>query len=108
MYRTKPVEVEARQFTGGSTNAAGLVAWLDGAQVKAAWMPQLDRYTMDGVTFGEVPEVLSIFTPEGTITASVGDWVIRDWKTPARFSIMSQPRFVTSYEEVNGNGVSAP
>lgn len=59
-YRKKPVVIEARQLN--SANAADLAEWC-GGQVSPA-----------GITFGTC---VFIDTPEGTMRADDGDWIIR-------------------------------
>jgi len=66
-YRKKPVEVEAVRYTGDNLDE---VKQFMGAQAKAeqGLLPGPGRGMHEGVY---------IYTLEGTMTASVGDWIIR-------------------------------
>ena len=85
-YRKKPVEIDAALFDGrnvGPPDAAGKV--IRGARPR--WFPPIARdVTGQGLAFmtravpGEVytdGDKLLIVTPEGVMTASPGDWIIR-------------------------------
>jgi ethanolamine utilization protein EutQ (cupin superfamily) len=64
-YLSKPVEIEAIQFTGLASYNEMLLAW--------------DRNFDDvAVHFEDLPsQVLEIRTLEGTMTANVGDYIIK-------------------------------
>lgn len=62
-FRKKPVEIEAWRWDGVSTSS-DRPTWLRGTDVTADHSEQ----------------VLRIKTLEGTMTASVGDWIIRGVK----------------------------
>lgn len=66
-YRKKPVIVEARKFETNnepdSVNINGLVLWMNqGSHIMQAWHNGTD---------------IHIETLEGTMKATVGDWIIR-------------------------------
>lgn len=73
-FRKKPVVVDAIRFVGitdpvekGSAGVAALIAWVRAGGGAAEWhQPQ-----------GDAPEHVTIETLEGTMTANVGDWIIR-------------------------------
>ena len=60
IYRKKPVEVEAVQWDG--TNGEAIKEW--GAGFRK-------------IEYALTPPVLRIYTLEGTMEASLGDWVIK-------------------------------
>lgn len=60
-YRKKPVVIDAIQFT--RNNQSELMAWVIELDATVKW------YFHDGVV--DIP------TLEGTMTASLGDWIIR-------------------------------
>ncbi|MEI7151539.1 DUF2829 domain-containing protein [Pectobacterium carotovorum] len=64
LYRKKPVVIEARQFTGKWTG--------DGTEI-LNWMGRGGDWSADTAE-------LTIPTPEGVMTASAGDWIIRGVK----------------------------
>jgi hypothetical protein len=85
-YRKKPVEIDAALFDGrqvGDANAIGKVV----RGTRPRWFPAITRDVtgqglafMDNAVAGEVyadGDKLLIVTPEGVMTASPGDWIIR-------------------------------
>lgn len=64
-YRKKPVEIEAVQFRGSSTDIAHIQRWIDGDEYVAPGMRTADRKSM------------MIETLEGLLKARPGDWIIR-------------------------------
>lgn len=70
-YRKKPVVIEAVQFTGippDGTNATPIIDWILSEGDRAA------RFEVDVATD---EAFINIDTLEGTMRASVGDWIIR-------------------------------
>jgi hypothetical protein len=66
-YRKKPVLIHARQFTDEDGGLASeLVAWMDEGGVSAWYNP---HYV-----------AIEITTLEGTMSAEVGDWIIKGVK----------------------------
>jgi hypothetical protein len=41
-YKTRPAEVDARQYTGGQTNGQELEAWINSIGGDATWSPEND------------------------------------------------------------------
>ena len=85
-YRKKPVEIEAVLFDGrqvGDPDGAGRVV----RGTRPRWFPSIARDVtgqglafMDNAVSGEVyvdGSKLLIVTPEGVMTATAGDWIIR-------------------------------
>mgnify|MGYP001596475813 CR=1 FL=1 len=71
LYRKKPVVVEAFQFLGESTLARDGDEWAaPGWFVDAVLEPSVWAY----------PDHIRIVTDEGTMTADIGDWIIRGVK----------------------------
>lgn len=62
-FRSKPCEISAVRFDGLYENALAIVAWADGA-----------------VSAANGDRTLSIKTLEGTMTAQVGDWIVKGLK----------------------------
>lgn len=97
-FRKKPVEVEAIRFDGA--NADEVVAFMGGprqAKGQLKKLPGPGRGMHDGI---------AIETLEGTMTASVGDWIIcgvRGEHYPCKPDI-----FEATYEPVGTPGVTAP
>jgi len=75
-YQRKPVIVEARQFTGNKIDTPGLIDWILSHGGTARYHEAVTE-TEDAEA---VPEHLQIDTLEGTMRASVGDWIIRGVK----------------------------
>jgi hypothetical protein len=63
IYRKKPVEIEAREFTGGPSEAAKIVHW-------AFLFKNTIKYDFN-------MDELLISTLEGTMRAQVGDFIIK-------------------------------
>lgn len=82
-YRKKQVDIEALKFDGSLTSAVGISAWVRSCGGKAAPLaPE------KGNRYG-----ISVSTPNGVMTASPGDFVVRfddgefyPWK-PAIFAL---------------------
>ena len=85
-YRKKPVVIEAALFDGahvGEPGPAGRVS----PGTSPAWFPRIRRditgqclEQLSQAAMGEVfrdGDKLMIATPEGVMTASAGDWIIR-------------------------------
>ena len=70
-YRKKPVVIQALQFT--KYNGVNIEEWSEG---KVKRYPSVDMKDV-GVACGEF---LQIPTLEGTMTANLGDWVIKGLK----------------------------
>jgi hypothetical protein len=85
-YRKKPVLVDAIQF-------------LDTAERIAEISEFCDRDI--GVDYSVSPPVLRIYTLEGTMTASVGDYIIKGVK--GEFYPCKPDIFAETYEEVPAN-----
>ena len=64
-YRKKPIEIEAIQWTGD--NADELKAFTDGKFVKNPLV----------LSHSDLPPAYMIETPEGALSAIVGDYIIR-------------------------------
>ena len=62
-YRKKPVVIEALQYDG--TNAGKILYWMQGRSLE------------DAITIHPEGDTFSIQTLEGTMTASIGDFVIK-------------------------------
>ena len=99
-YRKKPVRIEAEQWRGGAAGATPVIDWVLGndgtARYHEAEPPLIHsgycrcdgRGVVPGpdhavpcpeteVTGPGIPEYIAIDTLEGTMKASVGDWIIK-------------------------------
>jgi hypothetical protein len=77
VFRKKPVEITAWQFTGGPEDATPIVDWILTGDRGASWTEAHDGGEIDGQTYPPEPECIRINTLEGTMRAEVGDWIIR-------------------------------
>lgn len=87
MFRKKPVPIEARHFTTDS--ASEVAKWCKGHIIS-----RLDNHEF----------YMHIYTLEGTMTAQVGDWIIRGVRGefyPCRADI-----FNDTYEPVNTDEIA--
>jgi len=66
-YRKKPVEIEAVQFTGNNHR-----------EVLSFVYPDMSETALQGAEAMRLPVVIE--TLEGSMTASIGDWIIRGVK----------------------------
>lgn len=82
-YRKKPVEIEAMQLHVGTT-LQEVKEWAG-----EHWHPAI---------FSKVDNELTIYTLEGTMTATVGDWIIRGVKN--EFYPCKPDIFAATYESV--------
>jgi len=93
IFRKKPVEIEAIQWTGN--NLRQVITFTDGPpetrgmHAGMAWEAYEDLVARDG---------LKIFTLEGKMSASVGDWIIRGVK--GEFYPCKPDIFAATYEAV--------
>ncbi|WP_025846552.1 hypothetical protein [Brevibacillus agri] len=83
-YRKKPVEIEAIQFVDTSERITEISDFC-GEDI--------------GVDYSVSPPVLRIYTLEGTMTASVGDYIIKGVK--GEFYPCKPDIFAETYEEVD-------
>lgn len=70
-YRKKPVEIQAMQWDGTARGAAAIIDWI--LDAGADTVPSY--YEVNETTHKQHAE-LAIFTLEGRMTASPGDWII--------------------------------
>jgi hypothetical protein len=81
-YRTKPVEIEARQLTDDADWAA-----------IATWCGTRPRPH----TPGDLKDQLPVSTPAGVAWASIGDWIV---KKSDEFEVVKRDEFEATYEPV--------
>ena len=87
-FRKKPVVIEAVQFTGG---------W-DSAQPILEWMREHRPLERSEPWWGDGSDEIAIYTLEGRMAASPGDWIIRGVK--GEFYPCKPDIFEATYEEV--------
>lgn len=71
-FRKKPVEVEAIQWNGD--NLKEVIDFTGIHPMYSKWFESFEQYESHVKTEGST---FKIFTLEGTMTANVGDWIIR-------------------------------
>lgn len=78
-YKKRPVTIEAHRWMGGAENATPIIEWVLQHGGTARYHEYQPPFTSeDGMTGStEVEEHLQIDTLEGTMTGSVGDYIIR-------------------------------
>lgn len=72
-YRKIPLVIRAEQFTGTSESANQIITWMTSYGGKADFFEHL----MDGELIAHPDPYMRIFTLEGIMIASPGDWVIK-------------------------------
>jgi hypothetical protein len=87
LYRKKPVEIEAKQFTG-LDSYMDIVDWMKASGDTHALANEI-RYSTP---------IMLIQTLEGTMSASPGDWIIRGVK--GEFYPCKPDIFEATYDEV--------
>lgn len=77
-YRKRPIEIEAVQWTGD--NVDEVLALVPLAKDGEFDLPNDDMYVKPGI--GHMPSQGKLYIPtlEGTMTANLGDWIIRGVK----------------------------
>jgi hypothetical protein len=74
-YRKRPVEIEAMQWDGTAEGATPIIDWILGGDSTAGYTcSDPDRCAKYD---GDTPHTIAIETLEGTMSATVGDWIIR-------------------------------
>ena len=71
-FRKKPVEIEAIQWTGD--NLKEVITFTGKHPKRNKWFTTFEEYELH---VKEDRQQFKIFTLEGVMTASVGDWIIR-------------------------------
>ena len=86
-FRQRPVEIEAMRFDGTALGAAAIADWMG--------------HPVRGVGFDGTgtPHRMAIETPEGTLAASAGDWVVR--YAPGKFYPCKPGVFAATHEEIS-------
>lgn len=74
-YRKKPVEIQAWQWDGTAQGATPIINWILGAGGTAVYECSDPERCVE--FNGDCPHYLAIRTLEGTMRASIGDYVIR-------------------------------
>lgn len=95
-FRKKPVEIEARQWDGTAAGATGIIDWILSAGATASYAcADPDRCAEFG---GDSPHNIRIATLEGSITASLNDYVIKG--VQGEFYPCKLDIFAATYEAV--------
>lgn len=76
-FKKKPIEIEARQFTGGSV-ATEIVEWIRRGNFAARHRAHRPEIKAPNGELAQMldPEHISIRTLEGDMRADLGDWII--------------------------------
>lgn len=79
-FRKKPVVIEAHQWTGREADIPAFSTWAAHADFdhrpKGKPLPVGHELPLDVISEGNQMWRLEIKTPEGVMTANVGDWII--------------------------------
>lgn len=74
-FRKLPVEIDAMQWNGTAESATPIIDWiLRNGQTATYLCSNPDRCAEHN---GDTPHIISIRTLEGSMAATVGDWIIR-------------------------------
>lgn len=74
-FRKKPVVIEAARWDGTAEGAGPIIDWiLTGDSTASYWCSDSTRCAENA---GDTPHTIAIQTLEGTMHATVGDWVIK-------------------------------
>lgn len=101
-YRKPPVVIDAMQWNGGAEAATPIIEWALESDVAIRYHEAVD----DSGTIGghwyrnQRDEHLRVETLEGTMSAHVGDWIIRGVK--GEFYPCAADVFAATFEAVNG------
>jgi hypothetical protein len=97
-FRKKPVVIEAMQWDGTAEGAHPIIDWiLAGGESSTAsyWCSDPERCSEND---GDTPHTIAIPTPEGTMQATLGDWIIRG--VQGEFYPCKPDIFAATYEAV--------
>lgn len=98
LKQTKPVQVEATQFIGGSKNAKDVVDWIRENGGDAEWKATYRfAQNVDGTGQNGWSEVLYIVTTKGEQPVGINDWVVKT--ESGKFDAVSPNAFEGSYDE---------
>jgi hypothetical protein len=86
-YRKKPVVIEAVQFTDNAS-AERIAKWAGTPPLRVCFRPDMPH----------VAEMLAVDTLEGTMTADLGDWIVRG--TEGEFYPVKPGAFAATFEPV--------
>lgn len=100
-FKKRPVHVEAMKFTGNTAETPGIIAWITDGGGEAEHHEARDAWESDDGKVGTpaTPEHLSIVTLEGTMQASIDDWIIRG--VQGEFYPCKPDIFEQTYEPTN-------
>jgi hypothetical protein len=74
LFRKKPAVIEAMQWDGSAEGATPIINWILSSSARSA---RYHEHLMDGDFVAHPDPYLTIDTPEGTMSATSGDWIIR-------------------------------
>ena len=95
-FRKKPVEIEAMNWDGTAEGATPIINWvLNGGGNAGYTCSDMNRCAENN---GDAPHYLAIATLEGTMSASLGDWIIRGVK--GEFYPCKPDIFAATYDPV--------
>jgi hypothetical protein len=102
-FRKKPVVIEARQWDGTAEGATPIIDWIimngpRSARYRERRVEALTPYRADDINQIVHPAHIAIDTLEGTMHASVGDWIIRG--VQGEFYPCKPDIFAATYETV--------
>lgn len=94
-YRKRPVVIEAMRFDGTKSSAAAICTWANDGDVNKGYEDPTITYSTRGDRPGEAFDMV-IWTLEGDMTASPGDWIIKGVK--GEFYPCKPDIFAATYE----------
>lgn len=97
-YRSKPVQVQAYQWTGGAHAAGPLINWVLAHGGTARYHDAGERIPGPGRGVTTLPEYIAVDTYHHTARAVASDYIIKDaWD---QFDVIDETTFRARYEEV--------
>lgn len=77
-FRKKPVEIQAMRWDGTAVGATPIIDWILATGASATYRcADHERCSQHD---GDSPHTIAISTLEGTMAASIGDWIVRGVK----------------------------
>lgn len=97
-YRKRPVVVEAMNWDGTPESATPIINWMLANDTTATWSEPYEALDRDGIVHPAFGGGIKIQTLEGTMVASVGDWIIKG--TRGEFYPCKPGPFADTFEPV--------
>ena len=96
-YQTKPAEIVAVQYNGGTSDGLDIVQWIKNNGGQASYIAPQPAYLENDFNFPEILEKLDVLTVDGFyVQAFPGFWIVQE--APGVFTTYSNERFIKKYE----------